>query len=278
MRNILLTGIVFSFFAGLAAGQTYAPMSLAVLSGRASDDAAVVDTRAPLLSEPAPLPRMAPELALQAYHGRAIIQAQQLAGYSAVTIIHAELPDTSQFGEYELERHYAAPHNLQFTAVRYIGDGFVKTNVIGRLLQSEVDHVKQDDGALTAINNKNYKFSYKGSSQIDGRVCHVFQVKPHKKRPGLFKGKIYLDAYTGSLVRTEGAIVKSPSFFIKKVEFIQDYVDVGNFTFPLHVHSDARARVIGRTVVDIYHRAYQPVTAIVQTASQGSSSAVVSSQ
>lgn len=263
----------FSFYAvvvllsGLALGQgfTAGPAdSAAVESGN-------IGSRTPLVSDvaaPIALPRMAPELALQVYHGRAVIQAQQLAGYSATTVIHAELPETAQQGEFVVQRRYSAPHTLQFTPVRFSGDGFVKSNVITRLLQSEVEHVKQDDGGQTAISKENYKFSYKGSSKIEGRTVHVFQLKPRSKRPGLFKGKIYLDAYTGSLVRAEGGVVKSPSFFVKKIEFIQDYVDVGNFTFPLYIHSEARARVIGRTVVDICHHDYQPVSTSLQ-ATQG---------
>jgi hypothetical protein len=224
----------------------------------------------PALGLPAPvtMPRMAPELALQVYRGRSVIQAQRLAAYSAITTIHAELPDTAQSGEYQLERHYSAPRSLQFTALRYVGDGFVKSNVIIRLLQSEVDHVKQADSDDTAISDANYKFSSKGTGEINGRVTHIFQVKPRKKRVGLFKGRIYLDAYTGSLVRAEGMFVKSPSFFVRKIEFVQDYADIGDFTFPVHVHSDARARIIGRTVVDIYHRDYRPVSAVVQAARQ----------
>ena len=216
---------------------------------------------APNLSGPPALPRMAPELALQVYHGRTVIQAQQLAAYSAISVIHAQLPDTEQQGEFEVQRHFSAPHSLQFTAVHYTGDGFVKTNVITRLLQSEVDHVQKDDGALTAISDKNYKFSYKGTGSVNGRLVHVYHIKPRTKRPGLFKGRICLDAYSGSLVRAEGQVVKSPSFFVKKLEFVQDYIDIGNFTFPAHIHSDAKARVIGRTIVDITHRDYQPVSA-----------------
>ncbi len=223
---------------------------------------------APNLSAPAALPRMAPELALQVYHGRSVIQAQQLAGYSAVSVIHAQLPDAEQQGEYEVQRHFSAPRTLQFTALHYTGDGFVKTNIITRLLQSEVDHVQKDDGSLTAISDQNYKFSYKGSTRLNGRLVHVFHLKPRVKRPGLFKGRIFLDAYTGSLVRSEGQVVKSPSFFIKKLEFVQDYTDIGSFTFPEHIHTDAKARVIGRAIVDIVHRDYQPVAANERLATQ----------
>jgi hypothetical protein len=215
----------------------------------------------PSLGSSAELPVMSPELALATYQQRSAQQAAALAAYSAVTVIHAELPDSSQQGEFELERKFQAPHSLQFTPMHFTGDGFVKSNVITRLLQSEVDHVEKDDPALTAISPANYKFSYKGASRIGERLVHVYQVKPHQKRPGLFKGRVYLDARTGALVRAEGSVVKSPSFFVKHIEFLQEYADVQSFTLPVHVHSEAKARIVGRTVVDIVHRDYQPVPA-----------------
>jgi hypothetical protein len=215
----------------------------------------------PALGTTTQLPVMSPDLALSTYQRRSSQQAAALAAYSAVTVVHAELPDTSQQGEFELQRKYEAPHTLQFTPVHYTGDGFVKSNVITRLLQSEVDHVQKDDPALTAISPANYKFSYKGVSRVENRLVHVYQVKPHKKRPGLFKGRVYLDARSGALVRVEGSVVKSPSFFVKHIEFWQDYTDVQSFTLPVHIHSEAKARIVGRTIVDIVQHDYQAVPA-----------------
>jgi hypothetical protein len=204
------------------------------------------------------MPHMAPELALRSFEAHARLQNADLASYSAVTEISAQLPDTAQKGDFELLRHYTAPNGLKFTAVRFTGDGFVKTNVITRLLQQEVDHVERGDGALTAISTANYKFSYKGSSAIDGRAMHVYQVKPRRQFAGLFRGHIYVDAVTGTLRRAEGTVVKSPSWFIKKIDFVQDYADVGGFTFPVRTHTVAMTRVVGRAVVDIFHRNYEP--------------------
>jgi hypothetical protein len=212
------------------------------------------------LVAPAVLPRMAPEFALQVCRGRSVIQTAQLASYSATTLIRAQLPDTAQSGEYEVQQRYLAPRTLAFKALRFTGDAFVKTNVIIRLLQSEVDHAQKDDPALNAISPTNYKFSYKGTSQLEGRTVHAFQVKPREKRAGLFKGRIFVDAYTGSMVRAEGRPVKSPSLFIRKIDFVQDYADIGPFTFPVHIHSEARARIVGRAIVDVYQRDYQPVS------------------
>lgn len=222
----------------------------------------------PGLSPAVSLPLMAPELAFQNFQSRSARQSGDLAAYSATTLIRAQLPDTSQYGELEVQRRYTTPHELEFKAVHFSGDGFVKTNVITRILQSEVDQVRKNDASLTALTPANYKFSYKGLSQINGRPVHVYQVKPNQKRVGLFKGRVFLDACSGSLARVEGSIVKSPSFFVKKIDFTQDYADFGGFTFPVHMHSEARARIIGRAIVDIDSRDYEPVAAGLQSAQQ----------
>ena len=217
----------------------------------------------PLVSQPT-LPRMGPELALQVYRNRTSMQVEQLSAYSATSLIRAQLPDTQQSGEYVLQRHYSAPRSLMFKAVRFSGDNFVKSNVILRLLQSEATHVEKDDPSTNALSAANYKFSYKGTTQLQGRVVHVYHLKPRHNRPGLFKGRIYLDAYTGSMVRAEGRVVRTPSIFLKQVDFIQDYADVDSFTFPVHMHSDAKARIVGRVVVDIVYSDYQVSSATVQ--------------
>jgi hypothetical protein len=213
------------------------------------------------------LPRMGPELALQVYRNRASLQAEQLSSYSANTVIRAQLPDTQQYGEYELQRQYSAPRKLAFRAVRFTGDNFVKSNVILRLLQSEASHVEKDEPSLNAITPTNYKFSYKGVGQLNGRVVHIYQLKPRQKRSGLFKGRIYIDAYTASIVRAEGRAVKSPSLFVKKIDFVQDYADIDLFTLPVHIHSEAQARIVGRAVLDIYYSDYHILSGAIQAES-----------
>jgi len=264
---LIIFGLLFALASWTAAQSkavpsdaTRPPSYLLLDDSPASPQVQTEDRTPAVLIAPAPLPRMSPELTLQTYRDRVAQQANRLSSYSANSLILAQLPETQQFSECDLQRVYSAPHTLAFKSVRFVGDGFVKSNVILRLLQSEVDHVQKDDPAATALSEDNYKFSYKGSSQLQNRLVHDFQVKPRTNRPGLFKGKIYLDAHTGSLVRAEGRLAKSPSLFIKRIEFVQDYKDVGDFTFPVHIHSEARTRLVGRAVVDIYHYDYQPVS------------------
>lgn len=204
-----------------------------------------------------PLPWMTPELALQLFTQRSVERAQNVAAYTDTTIVHAELPDSSQKGEYELIRSFIPPKSLSFATVKFTGDNFVKTNVIVRLLQQEVEHVEKGDTASTALTEQNYKFAYKGVETIEGAACHVFNLKPRRKVPGLFKGKIYVDARSGNLRRAEGTMVKSPSFWVKKIEFVQNFDDFEGITLPTTMHSTAKARIIGRTIVNVTHRDYR---------------------
>ena len=254
MRSLLKSSILI-LGAGLSVGawgavppgadagpEGYPPLVLALAAGRGTE----------ILPEtPATLPRMAPELALASFQQHAARQLSDPVSYSANTVVEAELPDSSQRGEFHLLRRFIAPRTLLFTPVRFVGDNFVKSNVIARLLQAEVDHASKGESARTAITEANYKFSYKGLDNIDGRAVHVFHVKPRGRQPGLFKGRIYLDASSGSLCRAEGTLVKTQSFFIKRVEFVQDYADIDGYTLPVHARSLARTRLLGRAVVEI---------------------------
>ena len=59
-------------------------------------------------------------------------------------------------------------------------------------------------------------------------------MNPRKKREGLFKGEIWIDTDTALPVREVGRFVKSPSVFLKKVDFTltYDYAVLGNGAVP----------------------------------------------
>ena len=216
---------------------------------------------AEVAADPADTSLLDPNVALRTYQEQADLQARTLLRSEDNTVIHAELPSTSQKGEFELLRSYSAePRSLRYASIKFEGDGFIKSNVIVRVLQSEVNQVEKGDREATALNEHNYQFRYKGVEMLDGHKMHVYKVKPFKKRSGLFKGKLYLDAETGRMRRVEGSVVKTPSFFLRRIDFVQDFAEVDGFTVPTELHSTARAHIIGRAVVSIVHRGYRLTT------------------
>ena len=208
------------------------------------------------LQQDAPILR--PNQALQVFQSHDQWQVAVLQGYTDDTVIIAALPETSQEGALELQRDFVAPRSLKYKAINFTGNTFVKSKVIARVLQSEVDRVEKGDRSQTALTEMNYKFSFKGERRLNGHESYVYQVKPRRKKVGLFKGYIYLETHIGNLMRSEGAIVKSPSAFVRKVEFVQEYVQVNHYTLPIHLHTTLRVRTLGRVVVDVYHGHYQP--------------------
>ena len=200
---------------------------------------------------------LSPQQALITYEARALRQLTTLAAYSDKTTIEAEIPAMREKGQCSLRRTFSAPQSLIYTAVEFVGDAFVKTNVIYRVLESDVENTEKETGQRSAILESNYRFSYKGIEELNGRLLYAFALKPHHKDPGLFKGKILIDPQTGHIVRAVGRLSKSPSWWIKRVDFIQDYVDIGDFTMSGQIQSITRARIAGRIVVDIRHSSYE---------------------
>ena len=57
----------------------------------------------------------------------------------------------------------------------------------------------------------------------DGREVYIFHLSPRKKLVGLFKGEIWIDSATYMPVRESGRLVKTPSIFLKNVDFVRFY-------------------------------------------------------
>src|SRR5205823_10348156 len=122
-RNFLNFLFFWLCLAGIAVGQN----SVLIASGPSPDNGhgfliptsdsltaalfANSDRRPSAFIAPVELPLMAPELALETYQRSSAQQAAALAEYSSTTLIRAELPSTSQRGEYELRRHYTGHHH-----------------------------------------------------------------------------------------------------------------------------------------------------------------------
>jgi hypothetical protein len=95
-----LRNLLWLFFCLTALGRAQAVPSALGSAGRGQHFVSTGDSlpsaapgvSPPVLAAPAALPRMAPELALQAFEGRSRLQAEQLASYSATMLICAQLP------------------------------------------------------------------------------------------------------------------------------------------------------------------------------------------
>ena len=96
-----------------------------------------------------------------------------------------------------------------------------------------------DQGALTPVN---YVFEDRGA-QPDGLVS--LSVKPKRKDMLLVDGSIFLNPDDGELVRMEGRLSKTPSFWTRRVAIVRWYQRIAGFRMPTALESVANVRIAG---------------------------------
>jgi hypothetical protein len=197
--------------------------------------------------EPVALP---PETILDHYCAASQLQAQTTRGASMDVDIEATLPKLKKEGKLHALRRISELGRITYEALRFDGDGTIKNQVITRYLSAEAE-AQKDQSPSIAVTPENYKFKYKGMAQLDGRDVHWFQVTPRKKRQGLFKGDIWIDAATFLRVQESGSLVKNPSIFLKRVEFVRKYEIRDGLSVLRQVQSTISTRLVGKAELTI---------------------------
>jgi hypothetical protein len=173
---------------------------------------------------------------------------QQSAPHSMEVEINASVPRLKQHGKLWALRKISKVGIITYRVLGFQGDNTVKREVIGRYLQAEQQ--SQSDPRLT-LTPANYKFKLKGEHVQGAETVYMFQVAPRKKRVGLFKGEVWLDAASYLPVLEKGRLVKNPSIFFKKVDFERDFAIQNGVSVPAHMTSTIQTRVVGTVELDI---------------------------
>jgi len=191
-----------------------------------------------------------PELIVENYCAASRVQDRSVKGASMEVEIEASLPKLKKQGRLHALRRISALGRITYEMLRFEGDGTVRNQVIARYLTAEAE-AQKDQAPSVAVTPDNYRFKYKGRSQLDGRDVHVFQVTPKQKRQGMFKGEIWIDAGTYLRVQESGYLVKNPSIFLKKVAFVRKYEIRDGISVPRQVQSVVDTRLVGKAELTI---------------------------
>jgi hypothetical protein len=178
--------------------------------------------------------------------------------------IQASLPKLKKQGSMDGLKVISATGQVAYRFLRFTGDKLIKTDVIARFLTAET-HPQADLGDIR-IGAKNYKFHFQRMEEYQGSAAYVFQLKPKKKRAGLFKGELWLDAESATPVREAGELVKSPSFFIQHFRFVRDYPEHASCQPPRRTEIMVQTRIAGDAEMVVWQRPvdgdWQPADAV----------------
>ncbi|HEY4365056.1 MAG TPA: hypothetical protein VGN17_29095 [Bryobacteraceae bacterium] len=182
-------------------------------------------------------------------------QQQALLGSQMEVDIDANIPKLKEHGNMKFLRTVRTVPKLGQIFYRklgeFVGDKTVQHQVIERYVELEEDGGPGKDSI--AITPANYKFRLKSKMTINQQQTYVFELTPKgKKRDGLFKGELWLDAATGMPLKERGKLVKNPStLFLKSVEFVNDFSLQDGIAIPAHVECTIETRIAGKAELSI---------------------------
>jgi len=120
------------------------------------------------------------------------------------------------------------------------GSGYVRDRLFMPALETEQKMWGAgDQGALTL---DNYTFEDRGA---ESSGLAWIGVTPRRKDVMLVKGSIFLRPDDGDLVRVEGALARTPSFWTRNVEIVRSYERIGGVRVPVRLESTASVRIAG---------------------------------
>lgn len=197
-----------------------------------------------------------PEEIVGKYLDASKAEEQVLAAGSVDVDITASVPQLKQQGWLHARRRISSLGRITYRVLGFQGDTTVKNQVIARYLEAEQQaNTKQD----LSVTPSNYKFKFKGERPAEGdRLVYVFDVTPRKKRLGLFKGEMWLDAKSFLPVYEKGRLVKNPSIFFKRVQFERGYQIQDGVALPEYMSSRIDTRLVGRVELSVKYSNFAP--------------------
>lgn len=124
------------------------------------------------------------------------------------------------------------------------GNDYIRDHVLVAALKSEQALAQSGDIDRAGLTRENYEFE-PGSVQPDGLVSLV--VKPRRKDGLFIEGSLFVNPDDGDLVRLEGRLVKSPSFWTRRVDVVRWFRRIAGVRMPVAVESVANVRIAGRS-------------------------------
>jgi hypothetical protein len=151
---------------------------------------------------------------------------------------------------------YYAPDKKTFVVTSENGWGPNGHFVLDQLIAAEIEATAGGDDRDSSITPANYKLDPLGEQQVGAFHCLVVQAVPKRKEKDLFEGKIWIAVQDYAIVRIEGHLVKRPSFWIAREDFVRQYQRIDGFWLPQKDETSVHVRLYGTKLLTIDHWNY----------------------
>jgi hypothetical protein len=144
------------------------------------------------------------------------------------------------------------------------GSDLIRKRVFRSMLENEEQVFASGDAARSSFTSTNYELT-PGDSLEPGLV-KLF-ARPKRKDVTLIDGAVYITDTDADLVRVEGKLAKSPSFWTRRIEVVKQYARVAGLRVPVRVDSTAQIRFAGESTMTMTY-GYEMINGVDVTPSQ----------
>jgi hypothetical protein len=177
-------------------------------------------------------------------------------------ILQHEEQRQTEFAGYTAIRHYVAVNKnrraemtvrvdcsndslIQLQVLSESGSGPIRQYVFRKLMSEEIDASRQGYREQSRITPQNYTFQLIREDVLDTGPAYVLTINPKSDNKLLMRGTIWVDARDFSIVRIEGQPARTPSFWLRSIQFVRTYRKVGDFWVTATIHSTEDIRLFG---------------------------------
>jgi len=183
-------------------------------------------------------------------------QETRLIRLSGVRTYKLENSEDKIVAEEAVVVEYRAPATETFTTTSGKGSGFVRHRVFQRLMKVEEKRIRVNKDPDSLITPENYAFDVVGTDRIGNSHCSVVHAVPKRKEMDLFEGKIWIDNQDSAIVKITGHLAKSPSFWVKQVDFVRDYQKIDGFWLLSREEAISAIRIFGKETLTVDYQNY----------------------
>ena len=155
------------------------------------------------------------------------------AGPVAV-LIEASLPRFYKDAQLLAIKRMGENERSEYLIAGLVGDGAALDEVTTRYFALQ-EEIEKPPSSSIRISPENYKFRLRGEVKTGIGSAYVYDITPRKRRRGLFKGQIWIEAGTGLEVLTSGHLEGAPSIG-SSVDFVRETkLDGAGYTRVTHL-------------------------------------------
>lgn len=160
--------------------------------------------------------------------------------YRAIRRLEAE--NGGRRGWLEAVTEYSAESGFSYQVTAEGGSSLVRSKVLRAVLDGEREVIAQGEAARASLALANYAFQPNG---VDNDGLANVLLSPKRKERALVSGTMFLQPDDGDLVRVQGRLAKSPSFWVRNVEIVRMYKRIDGVVMAVALESTAHVRVLG---------------------------------